>query len=971
MDCNQVRQKFIDFFMKKYNHEFVPSSSVIPLDDPTLLFANAGMNQYKPIFLGTVDPNSDQAKYKRTCNSQKCIRAGGKHNDLDDVGKDVYHHTFFEMLGNWSFGDYFKKEICKWAWELLTEEYGLDKDRLYVTYFGGAPQLGLDPDEECRSIWVDDVGVDPSKVIPGSMKDNFWEMGDTGPCGPCSEIHFDRIGGRNASDLVNMDDPDVLEIWNLVFIQYNREQDSSLKPLPKQHVDTGMGFERITSVIQNKRSNYDTDIFVPIFEAVSQMTGCRPYTGKVGPEDTDGIDMAYRVIADHARTLTVALSDGGRPDNVGRGYVLRRILRRAVRYGTEKLGAKPGMFASLVPVVVQILGDFFPEMKKDPQTVMDIINEEETQFLKTLSRGRRLLERTIAKLGDSKVLPGDIAWRLYDTYGFPLDLTHLMVEEKNLSIDMAGYEAAKAKAQASSHSKTSSQQSPIELNVHSIAELKDQLKVPLTNDEPKYDYKANSDEPNADYIFTPCSGRILALRKDNAFVDSVDSGIECGVILDKTSFYAEAGGQIFDTGFMTKESLGGDEEDSEFEVRDVKCQGGYIVHLGNVASGVLKVGDVMKLQIDQQRRKYIMNNHTGTHVLNYALRSVLKAESDQRGSLVAPDRLRFDFTNKGPMSPSQVKETEQVSQKVIAKNEIVYAADASLPKAKEIKGLRAVFDEAYPDPVRVVSIGVPIDTLLNNPDSDSGLETSVEFCGGTHLKRSGHIGDFVISSEEAISKGIRRIIALTGPEASRAIKKSALFQNEAEIIAEKVNSVTNNANEQKKIVKRIVELIEEVSQSNISYWKKDELRNHLNASKKKLDDADRASKAANLNQVTEQVKILAESLKDAPFVVKALEAGSNAKALDAAVKQIKSISPKTAAMFISCDDKKIICLASVPSETVSTSGLKANEWVQQVSPIINGKGGGKPESAQASGTNVNAIDAAVEAAEKFAKMKLN
>ncbi|XP_015792180.1 LOW QUALITY PROTEIN: alanine--tRNA ligase, cytoplasmic-like [Tetranychus urticae] len=379
MDCNQVRQKFIDFFMKKYNHEFVPSSSVIPLDDPTLLFANAGMNQYKPIFLGTVDPNSDQAKYKRTCNSQKCIRAGGKHNDLDDVGKDVYHHTFFEMLGNWSFGDYFKKEICKWAWELLTEEYGLEKDRLYVTYFGGAPQLGLDPDEECRSIWVDDVGVDPSKVIPGSMKDNFWEMGDTGPCGPCSEIHFDRIGGRNASDLVNMDDPDVLEIWNLVFIQYNREQDTSLEPLPKQHVDTGMGFERITSVIKNKRSNYDTDIFVPIFEAVSQMV-----------------------------TFSL-ITDGGRLDNVGRGYVLRSLLRRAVRYGTEKLGAKPGMFASLVPVVVEILGYFFPEMKKDPQTVMDIINEEETQFLKTLSRGRHLLERTIAKLGDSKILPGDIA----------------------------------------------------------------------------------------------------------------------------------------------------------------------------------------------------------------------------------------------------------------------------------------------------------------------------------------------------------------------------------------------------------------------------------------------------------------------------------------------------------------------------------------------------------------------------------
>lgn len=964
LTSKEIRQQFLDFFIEKHEHKYVHSSPVIPHDDPTLLFANAGMNQFKPIFLGTVDPSSDAAKYKRVVNSQKCIRAGGKHNDLDDVGKDVYHHTYFEMLGNWSFGDFFKNEICHWAWELLTEVFKLPSDRLYVTYFGGNSEFGLEPDDECRQIWKE-VGVPDERILPFGMKDNFWEMGETGPCGPCSEIHFDRIGGRDAKDLVNADIPDVLEIWNLVFIQFNRENDGSLRPLPKKHVDTGMGLERLVSVIQNKPSNYDTDMFVPLFDAIQMATGAPAYAGKVGSEDVTGIDMAYRVLADHARTLTIALADGGRPDNTGRGYVLRRILRRAVRYATEKLGAKPGMFANLVPVVILILGDIFPELKKDSQTIIDIINDEETQFLKTLNRGRLLLERAVKKL-ESDILPGDIAWRLYDTYGFPFDLTQLMVEEQGFKIDIPGYEEAKKQAQLISQAKGEGTIDEIRLDVHAISELQSKG-VPATNDLPKYSYCSVTDDPDSKYEFDECFGTVLALRIKKQFTDQVENGQECGIILDQTSFYAESGGQIYDLGFMVKE----DDEDTEFVLKDVQLQGGYVVHIGTLC-GTLKVGDKLKLIIDEERRKQVMNNHTGTHVLNFALRKALASDCDQKGSLVAPDRLRFDFTNKGAMSISQVKEAELVANEVIKKNEEVYAKDSPLPYAKAIKGLRAVFGEVYPDPVRVVSIGIPVDDLLSDPSGPGGTATSVEFCGGTHLKRSGHIGDFVISSEEAIAKGIRRIVALTGPEATKAIKRAELLQNEVENVKNLISD-RNKAITEKDIVKKIVELTEEISQSNISYWKKDELRSNLKNLKKQLDDLDRANKAAVVQTIAEEAKHMFQGdYKNKSYVVHEFKAGFNAKALDAALKQVKAFSPDTAAMFFTRDDEseKILCMSSV-SQSTTSKGLKANEWVQQVSQVIGGKGGGKPESAQATGTNASALSEAMNLAKKFAEMKLS
>ncbi|XP_044743601.1 alanine--tRNA ligase, cytoplasmic [Chrysoperla carnea] len=956
LTSKEIRSAFIDFF-KERDHLYVHSSSTIPLDDPTLLFANAGMNQYKPIFLGTADPNSDMAKWTRTVNTQKCIRAGGKHNDLDDVGKDVYHHTFFEMLGNWSFGDYFKREICTWAWELLTKNFKLPPSQLYVTYFGGHPESGLEPDIECKNIWLE-LGVPETHILPGSMKDNFWEMGETGPCGPCSELHFDRIGNREVPHLVNMDDPDVLEIWNLVFIQFNRESDGSLKLLPKKHIDCGLGLERLVSVIQGKRANYDTDLFLPIFAAIQKGTGTREYQGLVGDDDKDGIDMAYRVLADHARTLTIALSDGGRPDNTGRGYVLRRILRRAVRYGTEKLGAKPGFFATLVPVVIEILGDVFPEIKKDPQEIMDIINEEEAQFLKTLSRGRNLLNRTVQKLGDSTSVPGDVAWRLYDTYGFPIDLTQLMCEEKGLKVDMNEYEEAKKRSQLASQGKSGTADDSINLDVHSITELQN-LGIPSTDDSFKYQYKPISSDKTSEYQFDQCVATVIKIRHAKQFVNEITSGQEAGVLLDKTCFYAEQGGQIHDEGFFEKVG----DNSVEFTVKNVQVRGGYVLHIGSV-EGTLKVGDQVILHLDVTRRQLVMKNHTGTHVLNYALRNVLGSEADQRGSLVAPDKLRFDFTNKGAMTTQQVKDTEQCVVEKVLKNEQVYSKETRLSLAKTIKGLRAVFDETYPDPVKVVSVGVPVDELEQDPFSDAGTKTSVEFCGGTHLHYTGHIGDFVISSEEAIGKGIRRIVALTGPEAAKALKKAELLENE-------VNKLKADNSGPKELVKKIVELTNDISQAVIPYWKKDELRNVLKNLKKDLDDRDRQNKAAVAGQVVEDAKELCKSNPDAAYLVKELKAYSNTKALDAALKQVKLLNPKTAAMFLSVDEdtKKIFCLSSVPKEAVE-KGLKANEWIQQISPLMGGKGGGKPESAQASGTNIGALNEVIELAAQFAKTKL-
>lgn len=662
------------------------------------------------------------------------------------------------MLGNWSFGDYFKQGAIEMSWELLTKVYGLDPDRLYVTYFEGDKAAGLEPDLEAKEIWSK-VGVADDHILPGNMKDNFWEMGDQGPCGPCSEVHYDRLGGRNAAHLVNQDDPNVLEIWNNVFIQYDRQKDRSLKTLPAKHVDTGMGYERLVSVLQDKSSNYDTDVFSPLFAKIQEVTGARLYTDKYGTDDVDGIDTAYRVVADHIRLLTFAISDGGVPNNEGRGYVVRRVLRRGSRYARKYFNAEIGSFFSqILPALVTQMGEQFPEIKKKEQDVKEILDEEEEAFARTLDRGEKMFEKYAAQAikTNTKKLSGDDVWRLYDTFGFPEDLTKIMAEERGLETDDAEIAIAKEKAREASKSVKEAAHTFAKLDVHQIAEL-DKIGIPRPNDDAKF---SKGD----------CKGKIQLIYDGKDFLKStegVPSDKTFGILLDKTNFYAEQGGQVFDTGKMVIDDV------AEFKVLDVQAYGGYIVHNGYLEYGHLKSGDEVICEYDELRRQPIRNNHTGTHILNHALREHLGDDINQKGSLVDQDKLRFDFSHKSQVTIPELKKIEDSSNSYIKQNCKVYSKDIDLDTAKSIEGVRAVFGETYPNPVRVVSVGVEVDILLAEPKNPEWRKVSVEFCGGTHVEQTGLIKDLVIVEESGIAKGIRRIIAYTG-DAAHEVQRQAL-----------------------------------------------------------------------------------------------------------------------------------------------------------------------------------------------------
>lgn len=803
------------------------------------------------------------------------------------------------MLGNWSFGDYFKKEAITYSWTLLTEVYGLNPDRLYVTYFEGDEAGGLEPDLEARDLWKS-VGVPESHILPGNMKDNFWEMGDQGPCGPCSEVHYDRIGGRNAASLVNQDDPNVLEIWNNVFIQYNREADRSLKSLPNKHVDTGMGFERLVSVLQDKPSNYDTDVFTPIFQAIQNATGAREYRGRFGAEDPDGIDTAYRVVADHVRTLMFAISDGVAPNNEGRGYVIRRVLRRGARFARKYFQVEIGnFFSKLVPTVVDQLGEMFPELIKKQHDVMEILDEEELSFAKTLDRGERQFEQYAqhAKLQGTDKLHGADVWRLYDTFGFPVDLTQIMAEERSLRIDDAEFEEARLKAKEASKGQKKAAENVVKLDVHDLGKLEKMSDVHKTDDSAKFG-KGN------------ITANIKAIYHGRQFYESTEkapSGEQLGVILDCTNFYAEQGGQEADTGRIVIDGQ------AELEVGDVQVYAGYVLHTGFMKYGSLSVGDAVICEYDELRRWPIRNNHTGTHILNFALREVLGDGVEQKGSLVSAEKLRFDFSHKAAVSDADLEHIEAKATGYIRQNCAVYSKELPLATAQQISGVRAVFGETYPDPVRVVSVGVELEEILRDVKDPRWEKVSIEFCGGTHVQKTGDIKDLIVLEESGIAKGIRRIIAVTGEEAHEVQRVAQEF----EARLDKLDAMPLGPEKERECKQVQVDL----NQLVISAVRKAQFRVRFTAINKQVLDGQKAQQKLESKMALEAITSYFEAPENqnsSSLVVK-LPKPASAKAVSESINHVKS----------KMQNKNVYVMAVDPENTRVAHGCyvsKVSHW---------------------------------------------
>jgi len=927
---DRVRQAFVDFFVQRKEHDFVASSPVVPFNDPTLLFANAGMNQFKAIFMGQLEPTSPLQGVRRAANSQKCIRAGGKHNDLDDVGRDSYHHTFFEMLGNWSFGDYFKTEAIDFAWELLINVYGLKPERVYASYFGGDEGLGLPPDLEAKALW--ERYLPPSRVLPFGKGDNFWEMGAVGPCGPCSELHYDRIGGRDAAALVNADDPDVIEIWNLVFMQFYRDDTGALSELPSQHIDTGMGFERITSILQDVRSNYDTDVFAPLLAAVHAQVGGEPYRGRLGVEDENLRDTAYRVIADHARTLTFAVADGAVPSSEGRGYVLRRILRRAVRYGRQMLAAPPGFFSGLVDVVVDSMGSAYPELKGSAPRVKAVLREEEQAFDRTVERGMQYFTELRAELAETgaQVVPGERAFLLYDTHGFPLDLTQQMAEEAGFSVDIPAFEAAMERQKERSRDALREQQAleqgmrPLELVAEQTAWLEGQG-VTATEDAQKYEWGIR---PTA---------RVRAIFSEKGFLEStgdLDDKTTVGIVLDRTPFYAEAGGQTSDVGELMQATA--ERGTALLSVRSVQVFGGFILHSGLVPKGAapLSVGEELACEVDYAHRSKVAPNHTMTHTLNWALREVLGEGVDQRGSLVTAERLRFDFSSDA-VTTAQLQRVEDLVQGIVEAGLPVTAQEVSLAEARGIAGLRAMAGESYPDPVRVVTIGAgTMGEILAAPGDARWLSQSVEFCGGTHISDSAEAGAFAVLEERAIAKGIRRIVAATGAVAEAARSEGARLSGRLAELEAQASPVEAEVAE----FGRTLDAAETSAALKAGCRERlEDLRKRL---KKKQKGASKEAVAAA--RVAIQEAVAAATAEGAGHCIVLLE-GLDAKALNQAVPDAE-----VAVLALARNSGgAVYCVATLPASH-QAEGFKAGAWVQTTLAALGGRGGGKPGRAQGS-----------------------
>lgn len=908
MTSKQIRQQFIDFFVQKHAHRFVPSSSVVPHDDPTLLFANAGMNQFKPIFLGI-----EKRDYVRAANSQKCIRAGGKHNDLDDVGRSRRHHTFFEMLGNWSFGDYFKRGAIEMAWELLTQVWKIDTSRLHVTVYEGNKATGVPRDDEAVAIWKEVANL-PDDHIHYAGADNFWEMGETGPCGPCTEIFIDRTPDKTGGkDVVSGADPRVIEFWNLVFIQYNRLPSGTLEPLPAKHVDTGMGFERICQILQGKNDNYAIDLWEPFFAAITQLSG-KTYKGTFPSSDTASrsadedpqlqIDIAFRVIADHARMSTFAITDGAIPSNKKRGAVLRSVIRRAVRFGYQVMQLKEPFLHKLVPIIADQMGDAFPELRKNPQQVADIIRGEEADFLRTIDRGLQVFEDAVQRAqANQNRFSGTDVFHLHATLGFPSDMTAQLGAERGLTVDLDEY-ALKWDEHVKISGQGRKQRSQIAVDLSAFAN---------TDDAPKFGGLATST-------------KVLGWVADDQAVSQgrLSEDTPAALLVDRTSFYAEQGGQAGDLGII-KTATG------QFTVTATERRGTHVLHVGSVSEGHIEIGQPAETLVDR-RRIDVMRNHTTTHLLNWALRKVLGDHIEQRGSLVDADKLRFDFSHDRALSPDQFLEVERLVNDRIRADWVVDCRTIPLDEAKKITGVRAAFGEKYPDPVRVVSIGT------DQPLVDATLEHSVEFCGGTHLSRTGQAGFFKLLGEESVSKGVRRLTGITGVAAERHVQS---LENAVRQLQQTLNVPVED------LARRVLALQDEVKQL-----------------KKK------PAATSAVDPVTAAGKLLDEapSLGEGKLIVGAID-GATDEQLRSAMDSLKKKAPIHAILLASVSEDKVSFVSAVSDELIA-KGLKAGDWIREVAKIAGGSGGGRPQMAQAGGKDPAKAPEALERATAFALEKL-
>ncbi|EIQ6154128.1 alanine--tRNA ligase [Salmonella enterica] len=869
----EIRQAFLDFFHSK-GHQVVASSSLVPNNDPTLLFTNAGMNQFKDVFLGL-----DKRNYSRATTSQRCVRAGGKHNDLENVGYTARHHTFFEMLGNFSFGDYFKHDAIQFAWELLTGEnwFALPKERLWVTVY--------ETDDEAYEIWEKEVGIPRERIIRiGDNKgapyasDNFWQMGDTGPCGPCTEIFYDHgdhiWGGPPGSS--EEDGDRYIEIWNIVFMQFNRQADGAMEPLPKPSVDTGMGLERIAAVLQHVNSNYDIDLFRTLIEAVAKVTGA-----------TDLGNKSLRVIADHIRSCAFLVADGVLPSNENRGYVLRRIIRRAVRHG-NMLGAKETFFYKLVGPLIEVMGSAGEELKRQQAQVEQVLKTEEEQFARTLERGLALLDEELAKLqGDT--LDGETAFRLYDTYGFPVDLTADVCRERNIKVDEAGFEAAMEEQRRRAREASGFG-----------ADYNAMIRVDSASEFKGYDH-------------LELNGKVTALFVDGKAVEAINAGQEAVVVLDQTPFYAESGGQVGDKGELKGAGF-------TFSVDDTQKYGQAIGHLGKLSAGALKVGDAVQADVDEARRARIRLNHSATHLMHAALRQVLGTHVAQKGSLVSDKVLRFDFSHNEAMKPSEIREVEDLVNAQIRRNLPIETNIMDLDAAKA-KGAMALFGEKYDERVRVLSMG----------------DFSTELCGGTHASRTGDIGLFRIISESGTAAGIRRIEAVTGEGAMATVHAQSdrlndiahLLKGDSQNLGDKVRAVLERTRQLEKELQQLKDQAAAQESANLS------------------------SKAVDLNGV----KLLVSEL-----------AGIEPKMLRTMVDDLKNQLGSTVIVLATVVEGKVSLIAGVSKDV--TDRVKAGELIGMVAQQVGGKGGGRPDMAQAGGTDAAALPAALASVQGWVSAKL-